>query len=1217
MPALAGTTGGISGHVVDGNSQAPIVGVTVVAVSATQTASATTDANGSFHFLSLVPDTYTLQFSKDGYDQLSQAGVTIFADQVQAMEITMVKTLKTIARVTSRAVGSLVKAGTGSDVYSVNATTANAAAGLTGPGSLSNAYGAIASVPGVSIGPGEQGWYQTVSIRGGDIDQVGYELDGIPVNRIYDNAPMTMLSSLGQQELQVYTGGTPASADAQGISGYINQVVRTGTYPGFGTITGGIGAPAFYHNLSVETGGSSPDRRFTYYVGLGASNQTYRYVDNNNGASDSSWFFFPVNAVDQGSFLPGPSANNGPGNGVFVGNNGGTQAFGPGMLYGIADSQQRDSLFNFHFAVPHKNSGLRDDLQLLYLNSEVFADYYSSQDDLCALANARCVPNGPGVPVGTISLANQLGNNTWDDTAIYTGALGQAPDPNKIAPYYFPDGPANRPNNWFQGQNGGTQVQLPTALRDRNENGVGLTKLQYQHSFSQNAFLRAYGYMLYSSWEIYGPNTAAQPFYGAELAQYNIWDHTFGGNIAFTDQLNDKNLFSASYGYTGSNLQRYDIGFLRSGNPGSPYNIASYTAGGLCYDPNTGNQVGCEWQEANQQGSIVNVYHMPTTPLPTAPAGSPAALANAQWLITNNTFYTGSGQALNQVKARFSGLSIGDEWRPTDKWNVNLGLRIEQFRYIFAPTGASDPTRNFWFNAYNNEYCSTGFGTAPVPRTSGTNGTFNAPNVPGVTDANGCPIGDTLLKGSPFALTNPASVPDYVIARYQPRFSFTYTVNPDTVLRGSAGVYARPVNSSWVQYNVVQEDLPIYMGNHFAGFNYTTPEHYLRPDTSYNYDFSYEHHFKGTDISMKLTPFYRATRDQLQSFLIDPAGGLFSGTNVGNQTSSGVELALSKGDFNREGFAAQLALTLTNSKIKYKNFPGGTINVIDQLNNYINSYNAFTTSFPCYFVAGPSQGTGTAATGPGGTCPANAGRNPYFGQPAQHTLGKNDSYTTYDVLPGPYAGLNGYANPVNVSLLMSYKHKRLTLTPNLTYQSGSYYGAPTAISGFDPSSCGNISAAAAAAGQTALLPNGNINPATCNGGVMVPDPYTGTFDTIGQFRQPWNLTAGLGISYEFSSRVKASVNISNLVTVCGQRGYAWDNPHICTYGALGASLLAPSGPATMRGGFYPNQDASGAFNNTPPVQMLYPYGVFINNSNTGFVGTTEPIQFTAVLQIKL
>ena len=134
-------------------------------------------------------------------------------------------------------------------------------------------------------------------IRGGDIDQVGYELDGIPVNRAYDNAPQTMLSSLGSQEVQVYTGGVPASSDAQGISGYVNQVIKTGTYPGYGDGKLSVGYPAFYHQASIEAGGSTPDRLFSYYVGIGGSNQDFRFVDNNNGAEHPDSFFYPVSAV--------------------------------------------------------------------------------------------------------------------------------------------------------------------------------------------------------------------------------------------------------------------------------------------------------------------------------------------------------------------------------------------------------------------------------------------------------------------------------------------------------------------------------------------------------------------------------------------------------------------------------------------------------------------------------------------------------------------------------------------------------------------------------------------------------------------------------------------------------------------------------------------------------------------------------------------------------
>ena len=1143
QPALAGTTGGLTGRVIDAASQAPLADVSVTVTAASQTATSVTDANGSFRFLSLAPDTYTVQLKKAGYDDLAQPGVTILADQVQTFTLQMNKTLKTIARVTSASAGSLVKAGTGSDVYSVSGAVANAASGLTGPGSLSNAYGAIASVPGVAIDPGEQGWFQTVHIRGGDIDQVGYELDGIPVNRVYDNAPMTMLSSLGQQELQVYTGGTPASADAQGISGYINQVVKTGTYPGYGTANLAIGGPTFYHSASIEAGGSTPSRLFSYYIGLGGANQDYRYIDNSNGAGIPNSFYYPVNLVDANSFAPGPTGY------VYVGGAGaGVPLFSSGTLFGIANTQQRDTLMNVHFGIPHKHDALRDDIQALFMTSEVWAQYYSSENDT------------------GLAIANALGTQLWDDGFVYNGPLLSAPNAANVVPYYFP----NSPPHAFQSA-------LPANLRDANDNGVSVTKLQFQHQFSDSAFLRVYGYLLYSNWYINGPNTASQPYYGAELAEYQIPDHTYGINASFTDQFSDKHLFTASYGYTGSNLQRYDIGYIHPN-----YSVASYINGGNCYDPVSGLQVGCVWQAVGQngysgEGSIQNVMN---NALPAATGACTGACAGGAWTITNNYFYSGSGAALNQVKTRFSGLSLGDQWRPNDKWNVNLGLRVENFRYIYGPTGANDPARNFWFTQYNNEYCTSGTGSAPVSRANSATGVLGA-----------CPAGTTLLAGSPSALSNPANVPDYVVARFEPRLSFTYAASPLTVFRGSAGLYARPPNSSWVQYNVVQEDLPLYLGSHFAAYGFNTPEHTIRPDTSYNYDFSWEQRIRGTDLAFKLTPFYRATRDQLQNFFIDPAGGLESGLNVGNQVSEGVEFALTKGDFNKNGFAGELSYTYTHSRIRYQNFQGQNVNVIDQLNGYIKQYNGFTQSgggSPCYMV-----GTG-AATACG---VAGAITNPYYASAPQPLLDKNAWYTTYDVIPGPFAGLNGYAVPHVLSALVNYKRDRLTVTGSLQYTSGASYGAPTTVPGYDPTTCsGTLNANPTLA-----------DPASCSGLVFTPDPYNGNqFDNLGQFKQPWTLTGGLNFGYDFSARVKGQLNFVNLLNVCGQRGYAWDNPNICTYGALGASLMASAG------NFYPNNNLA-----APPPQMLYPYGFFVNNTNTGFVGTKQPLQITGSVQIKL
>ncbi|HZZ65353.1 MAG TPA: TonB-dependent receptor [Candidatus Baltobacteraceae bacterium] len=1155
--AWSGTTGGITGRVVDAGTGAALPDVAVTITSASQTAATTSDSTGSYRFLSLAPDTYTLGFIKTGYTPVSQPGVTVFADQVQTIAMTMTPSLKTIANVRTRA-ANLVKSGTTSDVYSVNAAGALAAQGLVGPGGLNNAYGAIASVPGVSLDAGEQGWFQTVHVRGGDIDQVGYELDGIPVNRVYDNAPMTMLSSLGQQELQVYTGGTPASADAQGISGYINQVVKTGTFPGFGTADLGIGTPAFYHKASIEAGGSNPDRTFSYYIGLGGANQDFRYIDSSNGASQFSSFFYPVNLVDPNTFAPGPNGFVYVGNNTSPGVNNATGAglFGPGITYGLTNTQQRDSIANLHFGIPHKHSQLRDDVQLLYLTSEVYAQYFSSQSDL-----------GSG-------LANQLGQNVWDDSYLYNGPLMQPPNPAAVSTYLFPASPSNRPFD----------APLPANQRDTNDNGVAVEKLQYQHAFSSSAFLRAYGYMLYSNWFIYGPNTAAQPFYGAELAQYEIPDHTSGFNTSFTDQLGSKNLLTASVGYTASNLQRYDIGYIHPN-----YNIANFVGtDGNCYEPTTGALVACYDQAygagtgcasvafpSNCTGNIQNVLNN-ALPASAMPAGSPGALENAHWIATNNYFYSGSGAALNQVHTRFLGYSVTDQWRPNDALTINAGLRIEDFRYLFGDTAADSPARQFWFTHYNQEYCATP-GTAPF---------FNG--------LGACPAGTV----SP-DLSNPGDPAPYTVARFQPRIGLTYSLNPDTVVRASFGVYARPPNSSWVQYNVVQTDLPLYMGNHFYPYGFQTPEHLIRPDTSYNYDLSLEQRLKGTDWSYKITPFYRGTKDQLQNFFIDPLGGLESGLNVGSQRSYGVELAVQKGDFSRNGLSGQISYTYTHSDIKYQNFNGSNINIIDQLNNYIKQYNSFTQAgggAACYTFGGAGSPGTPAACGAGVTA------NPYYGQAPQPLLDRNAYYPTYDVIPGPVAGTNGYWVPNVASLILNYRTNKFAVTPSLTYSSGAEYGAPTVWPGYNPRSCSaNLPGAANPAAA---------DPASCDDlgalPLFIPDPFSGKFDNLGAFKEPWRLSMSLGLSYDVTPAVTARVNLVNIVDTCGQRGYAWDNPNVCVYGGLPSGFMYPAG------NFYPN-----SFQSTPAPQLKYPYTFWLNNSNTGFVGVRVPMQVTFDLQVKL
>jgi len=88
VAALAGTTGTVNGSVVSTTGK-PIAGARVTAISPSQTSTASTDASGHFVLLLLAPDTYTITIAKDGFESLSEAGISVFADQVQNVRVAL------------------------------------------------------------------------------------------------------------------------------------------------------------------------------------------------------------------------------------------------------------------------------------------------------------------------------------------------------------------------------------------------------------------------------------------------------------------------------------------------------------------------------------------------------------------------------------------------------------------------------------------------------------------------------------------------------------------------------------------------------------------------------------------------------------------------------------------------------------------------------------------------------------------------------------------------------------------------------------------------------------------------------------------------------------------------------------------------------------------------------------------------------------------------
>jgi len=157
---------------------------------------------------------------------------------------------------------------------------------------------------------------------------------------------------------------------------------------------------------------------------------------------------------------------------------------------------------------------------------------------------------------------------------------------------------------------------------------------------------------------------------------------------------------------------------------------------------------------------------------------------------------------------------------------------------------------------------------------------------------------------------------------FEPRLAATYELSPDTTLRASYGTYARPPNASWVQYGTLQQDLATPLVQKFIAYGFNSPQHHLLPDVSHNVDVSWEQRLAGSDVSFKLTPYYRGTMGQFENILLDNNGNQ-SGVNVGSERSLGVELALQKGNFTSDGVSALLSVTYNHSRFRYAKFASG------------------------------------------------------------------------------------------------------------------------------------------------------------------------------------------------------------------------------------------------------------------------------------------------------
>ncbi len=257
LTAHAATTGTVIGTVKSAAGQ-PVVGAQVRIVQTGETVK--TDASGSFSFSGEDPGIVTIEVSSATF-QTEKLNATITQDNSQRLDFTLQRrVLGGTTRITVPPI-PLTQTAT---VSVINATEEQKV--KSQPNNLYQFPGLLFGQPGITYDPGGY-----VHIRGSDLFQVGFQLDGISILNPTTNEFATNIVTVGLKSANFYTNGADASyGDATG--GFINEITSSGKdlhaqgLNGITELTIGPGSNWNYIGTNTQIGNVTKDGKFDYYL---------------------------------------------------------------------------------------------------------------------------------------------------------------------------------------------------------------------------------------------------------------------------------------------------------------------------------------------------------------------------------------------------------------------------------------------------------------------------------------------------------------------------------------------------------------------------------------------------------------------------------------------------------------------------------------------------------------------------------------------------------------------------------------------------------------------------------------------------------------------------------------------------------------------------------------------------------------------------------------
>jgi outer membrane receptor protein involved in Fe transport len=217
--AGAGTTGKISGRIIDRDRGEGLPGANVVVVGANTGAS--TDPDGAYVIMNLPPGTYQLRVTLVGYGPVSINQVRVTTDQTTVINASMTTSAVQLEDVVIQAERPMVQ----KDLTATSSTLTSQQIRML---PAKDFVEVVAMLPGV-VANG-----QTLYVRGGRGNEVAFLVDGMYVNDPVMGGLATRISNESIAELN-FLSGTFNAEYGNALSGVVNVVTKEGgkNYSGF------------------------------------------------------------------------------------------------------------------------------------------------------------------------------------------------------------------------------------------------------------------------------------------------------------------------------------------------------------------------------------------------------------------------------------------------------------------------------------------------------------------------------------------------------------------------------------------------------------------------------------------------------------------------------------------------------------------------------------------------------------------------------------------------------------------------------------------------------------------------------------------------------------------------------------------------------------------------------------------------------------------------